>query len=109
MDDKKSRHSELLDRSVWTDNPSYLMTIPPRITKYKQRADDAIIQFHIDAVGKDNIGAVDGGMGRYGSISALVFPECLPDRVAPLAYLMETVFFWDGRTTILSENNFTYK
>lgn len=109
IEDEKFPHSELLDRRWWADNPSYVIRIPPRINKYSQRADDATIQFHIDAVGKDNVGAVDGSLTVSGNMNALLYPECLPDRMAAVAYLTESVFFWDGKVTIFSENNITYR
>jgi hypothetical protein len=88
-------HGKLLDRSLWEDNPEYLLTIPPRVSLYNQRSDDASIQLQIDVAGKENIGIVDGGMTRVGNITALMYPDCLPDRMAAISYMMETAFIWD--------------
>lgn len=92
-------HSEVLDRSLWADNPEYLLTTPPRISKYNERSDDASIQLQIDVAGKENVGVVDGAITRVGNLTALAYPDCLPDRMAAASYVMETVFIWDGRYT----------
>jgi hypothetical protein len=99
IDDTVWEHSVPLDRSLWADNNLYMMTIPPRINKYNERGDDAAIQLQIDMAGKNNVGIVDGGLTTVGNINSLVFPEGLPDRMAALSYVMETVFFWDGKAS----------
>ncbi|KAJ5455794.1 uncharacterized protein N7458_004058 [Penicillium daleae] len=88
-------HSEVLDRSLWADNPEYLLTIPPRISKYNERSDDASIQLQIDVAGKENVGVVDGAITSVGSLAALMYPDCLPDRMAATSYVLETTFIWD--------------
>lgn len=90
-------HSVVLDRKVWEGNPQYFFkTIPPRISKYAQRADDACIQTQIDVFGKDNVGIITGSLASSGNFAALIYAESLPDRVAVLAYLNEILSFYEG-------------
>ncbi|KAJ5160938.1 isoprenoid synthase domain-containing protein [Penicillium canariense] len=90
------RHSVMLDRKLWENDPIYFFQVlPPHISKYAQRADDASIQAQIDVFGKDNVGAMPGALGPRGNFAAVTFAESFPDRVAMLAYLNEVLSFYE--------------
>ncbi|EIT78089.1 isoprenoid synthase domain-containing protein [Aspergillus flavus] len=90
------RHSVMLDCKLWKDDPIYFFkTLPPYISKYAQRADDASIQAQIDVFGKDDVGAMPGALGPRGNFAAVTFAESFPDRVAMLAYLNEVLSFYE--------------
>ncbi|KAL2858792.1 isoprenoid synthase domain-containing protein [Aspergillus pseudodeflectus] len=94
-DGERWQHSVPLDRKYWADNPNYLTTIPPRISKYAQVSDDALIQLHIDMVGKRNIGVADGLLCRIGNFASVVYAEAPPEMVALIAYANEIAVFYD--------------
>lgn len=86
----------MLDRTLWENDPIYFFkVIPPYISKYAQRADDASFQAQIDVFGKDNVGAMPGALGPRGNFASLTFAESFPDRVAMLAYTNEVLSFYE--------------
>ncbi|KAI9926046.1 hypothetical protein MW887_004505 [Aspergillus wentii] len=95
MADPWKERSQILSPPLWANNASYLSTIPPRLSKYARLADDATIQFHLDTVGVDNIGIVDGNLTPCGNLAAMMYPDALPDRLGVVAYMLEAAFFWD--------------
>jgi hypothetical protein len=95
---ESQNRSILLDRKHWERNPQYFFkTIPPRVSKYAQRADDACIQTQIDVWGRENIGIIQGSLAKAANFAAVIYAESLPDRLPVLAYLNEVLSFYEGR------------
>jgi len=89
--------SILLDQKYWQGNPQYLFkTIPPRVSKYAQRADDACIQTQIDVFNRDNIGIIQGSLASAANFAAVIYAESLPNRLPILAYLNEVLSFYEA-------------
>ncbi|KAL5610624.1 hypothetical protein FOBRF1_006741 [Fusarium oxysporum] len=89
--------SALLDRKHWEGNPKYFFkTIPPRVSKHAQRADDACIQTQIDVFGRDNVGIIQGSLASAANFAAVIYAESLPDRLPILAYLNEVLSFYEA-------------
>ena len=101
-DNERWQHSVPLDRKYWADNPRYPCTIPPRISKYSQVADDGMVQSQIDIFGKENIGIIDGSMCRIGSFTSTTYAEAPPDVVALLSYCNEIAILLDGKPYLLN-------
>jgi hypothetical protein len=52
-DDAIWHNSEVVNSKFWLGNPGYLLSIPPRISKYAEVSEDALLQCHIDIAGRD--------------------------------------------------------
>ncbi|KND87313.1 Fusicoccadiene synthase [Tolypocladium ophioglossoides CBS 100239] len=90
-------NSVVLDRKAWEGNPKYFFkTIPPRISKYAERADDACIQTQIDVFGKDNVGIIQGSLASAANFASTIYSESLPERLPILAYLNEILSFYEA-------------
>ncbi|KAH9990458.1 isoprenoid synthase domain-containing protein [Xylariaceae sp. FL0662B] len=89
MEDNNS-YSHTLDKKLWAGFEGYFFkSLEPRISKGAIQADDGAVQAQIDVFGKPNIGTIAGSLSSAGNFSALLFPDCLPDRLPILAYLSE--------------------
>ncbi|KAK5997641.1 Bifunctional sesterterpene synthase astC-like protein [Cladobotryum mycophilum] len=68
----------------------------PKISRFAYITDDASLQCQIDLVGKEYIGVIPANFGRRtGNCIALSYPHCLPERLATIAYAVETGFIHD--------------
>ena len=100
--DQSSRHSVELDRKFWAANPDFFFnSLPPRLSKYAVRADDACIQAQIDVFGKDHVGILPGSLAPSGNFAAVIYAESLPDRLPIVAYLNELLSFYEGMAFLI--------
>ncbi|CAG8376199.1 unnamed protein product [Penicillium salamii] len=65
----------------------------PSIYKGSKIADHAAVQYQLELYGSDRVGLKIGNMNAHaGNFTALCAPNCLPDRLAIVAYAMEYAF-----------------
>ncbi|KAH8598382.1 isoprenoid synthase domain-containing protein [Bisporella sp. PMI_857] len=82
--------------SLWRDAPEYFSRFIPRIHRDFQVCDDATIQCRIDIVGRGQPFIEAGNLClRAGNLIALTMPDCIPERLALAAYLIEAGFVYD--------------
>jgi hypothetical protein len=90
-------NSEVVNGKFWLENPGYLLSIPPRVSKYADISEDALLQCHVDIAGRDGVGFFNGCLTTIGDFTALAFAETLPERIAVLSYLTEVYIVIDGK------------
>ncbi|CAG7959530.1 unnamed protein product [Penicillium salamii] len=88
-----SQYAEPLNRDVYINDPAFTSLFQPSIHKGSKITDHAAVQCQLELYGLDRVGLKIGNMNAHaGNFTALCAPNCLPDRLAIVAYAMEYVF-----------------
>ncbi|CAG8947289.1 unnamed protein product [Penicillium salamii] len=78
---------------VYINDPAFTSLFQPSIHKGSKIADHAAVQCQLELYGLDRVGVKIGNMNAHaGNFTALCAPNCLPDRLAIVAYAMEYAF-----------------
>ena len=90
-------YAENLDPEIYANNPAYSSLFNPYIHKQTIIADHVSVQCHIDLNGIDAVGSKFGNLNAHaGNFTSLCAPNCLPERLALVAYTVEYAFLHDG-------------
>lgn len=75
----------------------YTSLFSPRIHRRTSIADHASVQCHLDLYGEEGVGSKFGNLNAHaGNFVSLCAPNCLPERLALVAYTIEYAFLHDG-------------
>ncbi|KAJ5511086.1 hypothetical protein N7453_003189 [Penicillium expansum] len=92
-------YAESIDPEIYANNPAYSSLFDPYIHKQTIIADHVSVQCHIDLNGIDAVGSKFGNLNAHaGNFTSLCAPNCLPERLALVAYTVEYAFLHDDET-----------
>ncbi|CDM32996.1 hypothetical protein DTO013E5_5797 [Penicillium roqueforti] len=92
-------YAESIDPEIYANNPAYSSLFTPYIHKQTIIADHVSVQCHIDLNGIDAVGSKFGNLNAHaGNFTSLCAPNCLPERLALVAYTVEYAFLHDDET-----------
>ncbi|KGO78266.1 Terpenoid synthase [Penicillium italicum] len=92
-------YAEAIDPEIYANNPAYSSLFDPYIHKQTIIADHVSVQCHIDLNGIDAVGSKFGNLNAHaGNFTSLCAPNCLPERLALVAYTVEYAFLHDDET-----------
>jgi hypothetical protein len=90
-------YAEPLCSDIYDNCLEYTSIFRPRIHKHAFLADHGSVQCHLDLYGRQGVGSNFGGVNAHaGNFTALCAPNCLPERLALIAYTIEHGFVHDG-------------
>ena len=90
-------YAESIDPEIYANNPAYSSLFTPYIHKQTIIADHVSVQCHIDLNGIDAVGSKFGNLNAHaGNFTSLCALNCLPERLALVAYTVEYAFLHDG-------------
>lgn len=92
-----NQYAEPLNPDVYINDPAFTSLFQPSIHKGSKITDHAAVQCQLELYGLDRVGVKIGNMNAHaGNFTALCAPNCLPDRLAIVAYAMEYAFCRGG-------------
>jgi len=99
-------YAEPIRPEIYVDDPEFTCLFIPHEHKHGEICDHVSVQCQLDIYGSEGVGSTLGSLNAHaGNFTSLCAPNCLPERLPLLSYIVEYAFIHDGKLATCEDKN----